>query len=112
MLAMRLLLALAAALVLAQPAEARISLGVLGNSGRFASQTGQHSEVRHVILGWGQGASWGARLSVQFASHGPVPLVAFTTSRGWPHREAIVVRTRRSRRWPSPVGAVTTTSAR
>ena len=85
MLAMRLLLALAAALVLAQPAEARISLGVLGNSGRFASQTGQHSEVRHVILGWGQGASWGARLSVQFASHGPVPLVAFTTSRGWPH---------------------------
>lgn len=85
MLAMRLLLALAAALVLAQPAEARISLGVLGNSGRFASQTGQHSEVRHVILGWGQGASWGARMSVQFASHGPVPLVAFTTSRGWPH---------------------------
>ena len=85
MLAMRLSLALAAALVLAQPAEARISLGVLGNSGRFASQTGQHSEVRHVILGWGQGASWGARLSVQFASHGPVPLVAFTTSRGWPH---------------------------
>src|SRR5262249_1833357 len=39
----------------------------------------------HVILGWGQGASWGAKLSVQFASHGPVPMIGFTTSRGWPH---------------------------
>jgi hypothetical protein len=29
----------------------RISLGVLGNSGRFAAQTGQRTTVGHVILG-------------------------------------------------------------
>jgi len=81
----RALAVIAAALALAPAADARLSLGVLGSTGRFAGQTGQHSEVNHVILGWGQGASWGARLSVQFASHGPVPMIGFTTSRGWPH---------------------------
>ena len=78
----RALAVIAAALALAPAADARLSLGVLGSTGRFAGQTGQHSEVNHVILGWGQGASWGARLSVQFASHGPVPMIGFTTSRG------------------------------
>jgi hypothetical protein len=46
-----------------------------------------------VILGWNQGNTWGARLSAQFASHGPVPMIGFTTSRGWPTpREAITPR--------------------
>jgi hypothetical protein len=81
----RLLLIAAAALVLVPAASARVSLGVLGNPGRFASQTGQRSTVGHVILGWNQGNTWGARLPVQFASHGPVPMVGFTTSRGWPN---------------------------
>lgn len=82
---MRALVTIVAALLLVPAAQARVSLGVLGDSGRFAAQTGQRSEVRHVILGWGQGAGWGAPLAVQLATHGPVPLVGFTTSRGWPH---------------------------
>jgi hypothetical protein len=86
----RLLAVAAVALALASPASARVSLGVLGNAGRFAAETGQRSTVDHVILGWSQGYTWGARLPVQFASHGPVPMIGLTTSRGWPNpREAI-----------------------
>jgi hypothetical protein len=88
----RLLLVAAAALVLVSPASARVSLGVLGNTGRFAAQTGQHSTVDHVILGWNQGYTWGARLPVQLATHGPVPMIGFTSS-SWPNRhEAITPR--------------------
>lgn len=80
-------------LTLAPAASARVMLGVLGSPDRFAAQTGQRSTVGHVILGWNQGNTWGARLSVQFATHGPVPMVGFTTSRGWPsRREAITPR--------------------
>ena len=86
----RLLVLVATALVLAPPAAARVSLGVLGNPGRFGAQTGQRTTVDHVILGWNQGSTWGARLAVQLASHGPVPMIGFTTSYGWPSpREAI-----------------------
>ena len=74
-----------ACLVLAPSASAGLMLGVLGNASRFASQTGQRSTVRHVILGWNQGYTWGGRFSRQFAEHGPVPMIGFTTSRGWPH---------------------------
>ena len=81
----RLLVVAAVALGLVPAAGARVSLGVLGNAGRFAGQTGQRTSVGHVILGWNQGNTWGARLAVQFATHGPVPLVGFTSSRGWPH---------------------------
>ena len=35
----------------------RLSLGLLGNPGRFDGQTGQHSRVRLLIVGWGQGGS-------------------------------------------------------
>jgi hypothetical protein len=86
----RLLVVAAAALVLVPPAAARVSLGVLGNTGRFTAQTGQRTTVGHVILGWNQGNTWGARLAVQFGTHGPVPMVGFTTRRGWPNpRETI-----------------------
>jgi hypothetical protein len=89
----RILFAAGVALVLVPAAEARVSLGVLGNPGRFAAQTGQRSTVGHAILGWNQGNTWGARLPVQFASHGPVPMIGFTTSRGWPTpRETITPR--------------------
>jgi hypothetical protein len=81
----RLVLIAAMALVVVPAAGARVSLGVLGNAGRFAAQTGQRTTVGHVILGWNQGNTWGARLAVQFATHGPVPMVGFTSSRGWPH---------------------------
>jgi hypothetical protein len=81
----RLLVVIALGLALVPPAAARVSLGVLGNTGRFAAQTGQRTTVSHVILGWNQGNTWGARLAVQLATHGPVPMVGFTTSRGWPH---------------------------
>jgi hypothetical protein len=86
----RVLLIVAVALVLVPAAAARPSLGVLGNAGRFAAQTGQRSSVRHVILGWSQGYTWGARLSVQFATHGPLPMVGFTMSRGWPNRREVM----------------------
>jgi hypothetical protein len=79
------LVVIAAALALVPAAQARVSLGVLGNTGRFASETGQRTEVDHVIIGWGQGSSWGQRLPVLLEQHGPVPLIGFTTSRGWPH---------------------------
>lgn len=86
----RVLVAAAVALVLAPPAAARISLGVLGNPGRLAAQTGQRTTVGHVILGWNQGNTWGARLAVQFATHAPVPMVGFTTSRGWPNAREVM----------------------
>jgi hypothetical protein len=87
----RLLIAAAVlALMLAPAAAARVSLGVLGNAGRFASQTGQRSAVHHVIVGWEQGNAWGQRLPVLLQQYGPVPMLGFTTSRGWPHpHEAI-----------------------
>ena len=86
----RLLVTAALALVLAPSAAARISLGVLGDPGRFGAQTGQRTTVGHVILGWNQGSTWGARLAVDFSSHGPVPMVGFTTSRGWPNRREVI----------------------
>ena len=89
----RFLLAAALFLVAVPTASASLMLGVLGNASRFTSQTGQHSAVGHVIIGWSQGYTWGAPLAMQFATHGPVPMVGFTTTRGWPNRrEAITSR--------------------
>ena len=91
---MRRLLAVAALFLVAVPsASGSLMLGVLGNAARFGSLTGQRSTVSHVILGWSQGYTWGAPLARQLATHGPVPMVGFTTSRGWPKpREAITPR--------------------
>jgi hypothetical protein len=86
----RLLLAAAIALVLVPPASGSLMLGVLGSASRLAGQTGQHSQVDHVILGWNQGNTWGARLAVQFQDHGPVPMIAFTMSRGFPSRHEVI----------------------
>ena len=74
-------------------ASANVLLGVLGNASRFGSLTGQRSTVHHVIVGWSQGYTWGAPLARQFATHGPVPMIGLTMSRGWPaSREAITSR--------------------
>ncbi len=71
-----------------QPAE--LLLGVFGNASRFKQLTGQRSTVRHVILGWDQGHTWGKRLPVLLNTLRPVPMVGFGTSKGWPNkREAI-----------------------
>ena len=63
---MRLLLSLCATtLLLATPASGaapNFLLGVLGNADRFQAQTGQDSQVRHSLVGWGQGVTWGAPL--------------------------------------------------
>jgi beta-mannanase len=86
----RLLLAAAIALTLVPPASGSLMLGVLGSASRLAGQTGQRSQVDHVILGWNQGNTWGARLAVQFQDHGPVPMIAFTMSRGFPSRREVI----------------------
>ena len=36
-----------------------VSLGLLGDPSRFDGQTGQHSRVRLIIVGWGQGGTAG-----------------------------------------------------
>ena len=87
------LLVAVASLVLPGLAQARPVLGVLGNAGRFDSMTGQRTQVRHVILGWDQGYTWGSRFSVLLRRLGPTPMVALNTGRGWPNRrEAITPR--------------------
>jgi hypothetical protein len=47
-------LTLVAALLLVPAARGATQLGIYGNIDRFASLTGQHSAVGHVIVGWGQ----------------------------------------------------------
>jgi hypothetical protein len=76
---------LAVVLALAGAADARtILLGILGDAERFERQTGQQSTVRHAILGWEQGLTWGSRLAVTIPGLGPVPMVASGRARGGP----------------------------
>jgi hypothetical protein len=65
--------------VLAPGASARgaTQLGVFGNLGRFAVLTGQHSEVGHVIVGWGQ-----STFSQIWPTLGPMPMLGFRSGRG------------------------------
>jgi hypothetical protein len=86
----RLLLIVAVFLVVVPTAGANLMLGVFGNTSGFAAQTGQRSTVGHVIIGWNQGFTWGAPAAKLFATHGPVPMVGFTTSRGWPHPHEVI----------------------
>jgi hypothetical protein len=70
---------LLACLVLAPGASARGStqLGVFGNLDRFASLTGQHSQVGHVIVGWGQ-----STFSQIWPTLGPMPMLGFGSGAG------------------------------
>jgi hypothetical protein len=70
----------ALALVLAAPAAARVNLGILGNADRFQQLTGQDSAVRHVIVGWNQGQTWGSNFASLFDSLGPTPMLGFGTT--------------------------------
>jgi hypothetical protein len=75
------------ALVAVPAAGAKVLFGVNGDVARFASLTGQRPQVGHTIVGWGQGATWGAKFARLFATMGDVPMLAFGASaRG---REAI-----------------------
>ena len=70
------------ALVLVPPAGARPFFGILGDSKRFEAQTGQHTQVGHTIVGWGQGATWGARFERLFTTMGEIPMLGFGASAG------------------------------
>ncbi|HET7571611.1 MAG TPA: hypothetical protein VFJ77_02965 [Gaiellaceae bacterium] len=72
-------------LALAAPAAASarpIQLGLLGNVGHFKALTGQHSQVRHVIVGWGQGQVWGSRFPSLLRGMGGVPMLGLGTGNG------------------------------
>jgi hypothetical protein len=76
------LAAAALALVLAAPAAARVNLGILGSADRFRQLTGQDSAVRHVIVGWGQGQTYGSNFQALLDSLSPIPMLGFGTV-GW-----------------------------
>jgi hypothetical protein len=63
-------------------AAATVQLGILGNIGRFQQLTGQSSAVHHVIVGWGQGQTWGSNFTSLFASLGVTPMLGFSTAQG------------------------------
>ena len=73
---MRLVVVLAA-LVLVPAAGSATQLGIYGNLDRFESLTGQHSQVGHVIVGWGQ-----TTFPQIWPTLGPVPMLGFGTGTG------------------------------
>ncbi len=68
--------------VAALVAAATVQLGILGNAPRFEQITGQRSAVHHVIVGWGQGQTWGGGLTGILDSLSPTPMLGFGTSNG------------------------------
>jgi hypothetical protein len=80
------LVAVVAALAVTAPAQGAVGLGILGNPDRFASLTGQQSQVRHVIVGWGQGLTWGSSFRSLLAGMGPTPMLGFGTAAGGSER--------------------------
>ena len=65
-------------------------LGIRGNVSRFDGLTGQNSRVVHLIVGWGQGQTWGTPLVPLLSSMDPTPMLALNTTAKWPSRaEAI-----------------------
>jgi hypothetical protein len=67
---------LAAAALIAPAAHAGVILGVHGNPARFAAQTGQQSQIRHMFITYGNGAA----LHRVVSKMGPVPLLALNTT--------------------------------
>jgi hypothetical protein len=59
-------------------AARKVQLGIVGDAGRFAGQTGQRSTVRHNFVGWHQGNAFPKIL----ANLRPVPMVALKTGGG------------------------------
>ena len=75
-----LLLTALAALVCAGPADA-FRLGVVGSKSRFRDQTGQRSRINLAFLPWGTGVNNPANLDRAFSIHGPIPMLAFGTTK-------------------------------
>lgn len=63
-------------------------LGIKGDASRFDTLTGQDSQVRHVIVGWGQGVTWGSHFVELFQQLGGIPMIGLST-RGRGGAEAI-----------------------
>ena len=77
-----IVVALAAAAVLCAAAAGttpRVLLGVLGDPGRFQQLTGQASDTRLLIVGWGQGATYGSPFPELFQTMGAVPMLGLST---------------------------------
>ncbi len=77
-----LVVAIAATGALALAATAskpRVLLGVLGDPGRFQQQTGQVSDTRLRIVGWGQGATYGSPFAALLPTMGTVPMLGLST---------------------------------
>jgi hypothetical protein len=82
---MRGLVVVLCALVLAPAALARPLLGLYGDTTRFATQTGQRTDVGHIYLGWGQGSSWGSGFDRIVPKLSRVPMISITTFH-WPSK--------------------------
>jgi hypothetical protein len=74
------LLALAAAPI----ASTRVTLGVLGDAGRFAAQTGQDSQIHHTFMSFDQGS----HLPQIISTMGPIPLLALNAGAYGAHESA------------------------
>ena len=72
---MRFAVAALAAALLAPAAHAGVILGVHGSSARFASQTGQQSQIHLTFMTYG-----GGQLQKIVSTMGPVPLLALNAS--------------------------------
>jgi hypothetical protein len=73
------LLAAGALGVAATGAKPQVLLGVLGDPGRFQQQTGQASDARLRIVGWGQGATYGTPFAALLQTMGTVPMLGLST---------------------------------
>jgi hypothetical protein len=84
---MRGLAVVLCALVLVPAAFARPYLGLaLGDSNRFAAQTGQRTALRNIYLGWDQGYRWGSSFDRIIPKLGRVPMISITTFH-WPSKK-------------------------
>ena len=78
----KLVAVLLAAAALAVPAAASANpplLGIKGDVARFQTLTGQDSQVRHVIVAWGQGLTWGSQFPALFQQLGGIPMIGLST---------------------------------
>ena len=72
---MRVVAIAAVAVALVPSAQAGVLLGVHGSAERFASQTGQQSQILHTFMSFAQGSA----LPRIVSSMGPVPMLALNT---------------------------------
>ena len=74
-----LAVAVAAPAAGAAPSRTDPLLGVKGDAARFQTLTGQDSQVRHVIVGWDQGMTWGSPFVDLMRQLGGVPMIGLAT---------------------------------